>query len=160
MPQITIEYMIMIPIVIMQIFLFPLTTSWIMNTWVESRQNLVLRETASYLGSSIHQTYTALSHDSVSTGIVTNKLEIPESIEGKTYMGNATLRSISDFNSSKILDINLYIIDSGIIAQSSVTLGNDFEWQNSTFESNSAYAILNAEKLSNGLIRFSFGGSQ
>ena len=75
-------------------------------------------------------------------------------------MGNATLRSISDFNSSKILDINLYIIDSNIIAQSSVTLGNDFEWQNSTFESNSAYATINAEKLSNGLIRFSFGGSQ
>ena len=160
MPQVTIEYMIMIPIVIMQIFLFPLTASWIMNTWVDSRQNLVLRETASYLGSSIHQTYTALSHDSVSEGIVTNKLEIPESIEGKIYMGNATLNAISEFNSSKILQINLYIIDSEIVAQSSVTLGNDFEWQNSTFESNSAYAIIYAEKLSTGIIRFSFGGSQ
>ena len=159
MPQVTIEYMIMIPIVIMQIFLFPLTTSWIMNTWVESRQNLVLRETASYLGSSIHQTYAALSHDSVSEGVVTSKLNIPASIEGKNYMGNATLSTISDFNSSKILEINLYIIDSEIVAQSSVTLGNDFEWQNSTFTSNSAYSEIYAEKLSNGIISFSFGGA-
>lgn len=159
MPQVTIEYMIMIPIVIMQIFLFPLTASWIMNTWVDSRQNLALKETASYLGSSIHQTYTALSHNSVSEGVVTNKLDIPASIEGKTYMGNASLRAISEFNSSKILDISLYIIDSNVVAHSMVTLGNDFEWQNSSFESNSAYAKIYAEKLSNGIIRFSFGGA-
>ena len=159
MPQITIEYMIMVPILILQIFLFPLTAGWIMNTWVDSRQILALQETASYIGSSIHQTYAALSHESLSAGIVTNKLEIPSSIEGLSYFGNATLRSTLDSNSSKILDINLYIIDSGIHTKTSVTLGQDVQWQNSSFESNSAEANILAEKLESGLILFSFGGS-
>lgn len=149
----------MIPILILQIFLFPLTAGWIMNTWVDSRQILALKETASYIGSSIHQTYTALSHESLSAGIVTNKLEIPSSIEGKLYMGNATLRSILDSNSSKILDINLYIRDSEIYAKTSVILGDDVEWVNSSFESKSLEANIFAEKLSSGLIRLSFGGS-
>ena len=159
MPQITIEYMIMIPLVILPIFLFPLTASWIMNPWVDSRQTLALQEIASYLGSSIHQTYSALSHESLSAGIVTNKLEIPPSIEGQSYMGNATLKTALGSNSNKILDINLYIIDSEISVKTSVTLGDNVEWQDSSFESNSAYVNIFAEKLSNDIIRFSFGGS-
>ena len=159
MPQITIEYMIMIPLVILPIFLFPLTASWIMNPWVDSRQTLALQEIASYLGSSIHQTYSALSHESLSAGIVTYKLEIPPSIEGQSYMGNATLKTALGSNSNKILDINLYIIDSEISVKTSVTLGDNVEWQDSLFESNSAYVNIFAEKLSNDIIRFSFGGS-
>ena len=159
MPQITIEYMIMIPLLILPIFLFPLTASWIMNPWVDSRQTLALQEIASYLGSSIHQTYSALSHESLSEGIVTNTLEIPPSIEGQSYMGNATLKTALGSNSSKILDINLYIIDSEISVKTSVTLGDNVEWQNSSFESNSAYVNIFAEKLSSDIIRLSFGGS-
>lgn len=161
MVQITIEYMIMIPILIMQIFLFPLTAGWIMNTWVDSRQTLALQETASHLGSSIQQVYSALNHESISAGTVTNRLEVPPFIEGYAYTGNATLRALDPApNSSQVLDITLRFMGGRIESTTSVTLGQNVVWQNSTFMSNSTYASIIAEKQLNGTIRLSFGGAE
>jgi len=151
--------MIMIPILIMQIFLFPLTASLIMNGWVDSRRTLALQETASHLGSSIQQLYSALNHATISAGTVTNKMDVPPFIEGYAYTGNATLRTALDPNSSKILDITLKLMGASIEATASVTLGQNVEWQNSIFMSNSTYASINATKQSNGVIWLSFRGS-
>lgn len=160
MPQITIEYMIMIPLLILQIFLFPLTASWIMSTWVDSRQTLALKETASHLGSYVHQVYSALNHESIAFGSVTNRLEIPAFIEGFTYSGNASLRDDAA-NSSRILDITLKFTGSRIQATASVTLGPNVTWvSNSTFISNSADASLIAEKMSNGTVLMYFEGDE
>jgi hypothetical protein len=155
--QITIEYMIMIPILILQIFLFPLTAGWIMTTWTDSRQTLALQETASYLGSSVHQVYSALSHESISAGSVTNRLEFPTFIEGYAYNGSASLRDpVSD---SKVLDITLTFMGGKIKTTTSVTLGPNVAWDaNSQFMSNSSYASLIAEKMANGTILMSFEG--
>lgn len=157
MVQITIEYMIMIPILILQIFLFPLTAGWIMATWTDSRQTLALQETASYLGSSVHQVYSALSHESISAGSVTNRLEFPTFIEGYAYNGSASLRDpVSD---SKVLDITLTFMGGSIKTTTSVTLGPNVAWDaNSQFMSNSSYASLIAEKMANGTILMSFEG--
>ena len=159
MPQITIEYMIMIPLLILQIFLFPLTAGWIMNNWADSRQTLALRETASNVGSLVHQVYSALNHESISAGKVTNTLEVPPSIEGYAYTGNASLRAAED-NASKILDITLKFEGSSVAATSSVTLGADVTWNaESTFMSNSSYASLLAEKMPNGTVLMYFEGA-
>ena len=155
--------MIMIPILIMQIFLFPLTAGWIMNTWVDSRQTLALQEAASHLGSSVHQMYSALNHESISAGKVTNRLEIPPFIEGYAYTGNATLRALDSVpNSSQVLDITLRFKGSHIEATTSVTLGWNAAWPDpdSTFISNSTDASLIAEKMANGTILLSFGGAE
>lgn len=158
MPQITIEYMIMIPLLILQIFLFPLTAGWIMNTWTESRQTLALQETASYVGSSIHQVYSALNHESISAGAVTNQLEVPSSIEGYPYAGNASFRDSAP-EDAQILDITLSLLGSRIVATTSVTLGSNVGWDiDSIFMSNSSYSSLIAEKMANGTILLSFEG--
>ena len=155
--------MIMIPILIMQIFLFPLTAGWIMNTWVDSRRTLALQETASHLGSSIQQIYASLNHATISEGNVTNKLDVPPFIEGYAYSGTATLRTLGD-NSSQVLDITLHLMGANIEAMSSVTLGQNVEWtQSSILNSNSSLAGINAQKYWNGtraeyVIRLSFGG--
>ncbi len=151
--------MILIPILILQIFLFPLTASWIMSSWTNSRQTLALEESASHLGSSMQQLYSSLNHATISAGNVTNKIEVPPFIEGYAYVGNATLRTALDpvLNSSKVLEINLHFIGANIEATSSVNLGQNVEWTDSTFMSNSTYASINAEKQSNGTIRLSFG---
>jgi len=163
LPQITIEYMIMIPILILQIFLFPLTAGWIMTTWVDSRQTLALQEAASHLGSSVHQVYSALNHESISAGTVTNRLEVPPFIEGYAYTGNATLRALDPAaaNSSQVLDITLRFKGSHIEATTSVTLGSNVAWdQDSAFMSNSTYASLIAEKMVNGTILLYFEGDE
>lgn len=160
MPQITIEYMIMIPILIMQIFLFPLTAGWIMTVWVDSRQTLALQEAASHMGSCVHQVYSALNHGSISNGTVRSRLDVPAFIEGYAYMGNATLRALDSVpNSSQVLDITLRFMGNRIEASASVTLGENVVWQSSTFMSNSTDASLIATKMSNGTILLSFGGA-
>jgi hypothetical protein len=154
--QITIEYMIMLPILIMQIFLFPLTAGIIMNGWVDSRRTLALQETASHLGSSMQQLYSSLNHESIREGVVDNTLDTPPFIEGYAYKGNAALRNASDANSARILDITLTLIGTGLEATSSVTLGQNALWQNSTLMSNSTYAGISAAKLSDGTIQLAF----
>jgi hypothetical protein len=155
--QIAIEYVIMIPILIMQIFLFPLTAAIIMNGWVDSRRTLALQETASHLGSSMQQLYSSLNHESIRKGVVNNTLDTPPFIEGYAYKGNAALRNASDANSARILDITLTLIGTGLEATSSVTLGQNVLWQqNSTLMSNSTYAGISAAKLSNGTIQLAF----
>jgi hypothetical protein len=147
--------MIMIPILIMQIFLFPLTASLIMNGWVDSRRTLALQETASHLGSSMQQLYSSLNHESIREGIVNNTLDTPPFIEGYAYTGNAELRNASDPNSARILDITLTLMGTRLEATSSVTLGQNVLWGNTTLMSNSTYAGISAAKL-NGTIQLSF----
>jgi len=146
--------MIMIPILIMQIFLFPLTAGLIMNGWVDSRRTLALKETASHLSSSLQQLYSSLNHETISAGTVTNKLDVPPFIEGYAFSGNATWRTPSD---SKILDLTLRLMGTNLEASASVTLGENAEWKNSTLMSNSTYASMNAQKMSNGTILLYFG---
>ena len=158
MVQITIEYMIMIPLLILQIFLFPLTAGWMMTHWVDSRQTLALQETASHLGSSIQQIYSALNHQSISTGTVRSKLAVTAFIEGYAYTGNASLRASAE-DSSQFLDIRLKFMGGSIETTASVTLGANVNWDaDSAFMSNSTYANLVAEKLSNDTILMYFEG--
>jgi hypothetical protein len=148
--------MILIPILIMQIFLFPLTAGIIMNGWVDSRRTLALQETASHLGSSMQQLYSSLNHESIREGVVNNTLDTPPFIEGYAYKGNAVLRNASDANSTQVLDITLRLMGTGLEAASSVTLGQNVLWQNSTLMSNSTYAGISAAKLSDGTIQLAF----
>lgn len=158
MPQVTIEYMIMVPMLIMQIFLFPLTASMLMTHWVDSRQTLALQETASHLGSSIQQVYSALNHASISTGTVRSRLAVTPFIEGYAYKGNASLRA-AEADSSQFLDITLKFMGGSIEATSTVTLGSNVNWDaDSAFASNSTHANLVASKLANNTIFFYFEG--
>jgi len=158
LPQITIEYMIMVPMLILQIFLFPLTAGWMMTHWVDSRQTLALQETAGHLGSSIQQVYSALTHESISTGTVRSSLAVSPFIEGYAYKGNASLRE-SGLDSSQFLDITLKFMGGSIETTTSVTLGSNVNWDSdSSFMSNSTDANLIAEKLTNGTILLSFEG--
>ncbi|MEM3000010.1 MAG: hypothetical protein QXX34_05760 [Candidatus Bathyarchaeia archaeon] len=159
MAQITIEYMIMVPLLIMLIFLLPMTVGWIMAMWTEARQTLALREVAGHIGSSVHQLYSALSHESITNGTVRNEMAVPAFIEGYVYEANATLRetSAASSESSKILDITVRFVDSDVEATASVTLGSDVEWEPSEFVSNSPTARLVATKFAENntiLMRF------
>jgi len=160
MPHVTIEYVIMVPVLILQIFLFPLTANWLMNIWVNSRRTLALQEAGSHLGSTIQQIYFSLNHQTISAGTVTQKVDVPPFIENYHYTGTATLRTVLDpaLNSSKVLKITLGLRNVGISVTTSVILGQNVLWRESTFISNSTNACIRAEKLVNGTICLSFGG--
>jgi hypothetical protein len=159
MVHVTIEYMIMIPMLIMQIFLFPLTASWLMNVWVDSRRSLAIQDAASHLGSTIQQLYFALNHETISSGKATYSTGLPPYIEDYPYFANATLRAALGpaSNSSQILEITLTLITTKITATSSPVLGLNVLWQPSTYKSNSTNACVTAEKFANGTISMYFG---
>lgn len=162
MPQVTIEYMILIPVLILQIFLFPYAVGLVMNTWVDSRRSLALEEAASHIGSSIQQVYFSLNHTTIQAGRLDNVLDIQPFIEGYAYTGNATLRTVLDpvFDSSQVLEITLKFQGLGLSATTSVTMGGNVEWVPSTLLSNnSTQRCVTAEKYSNQTIRFYFGAS-
>lgn len=158
MPHITIEYMILLPILILQIFLFPLTASWLMNMWTDARRTLALQEIASHLGSTIQQLYFSLNHETIAAGSVVRRADVPPFIENYPYIGNATLTTVLDpsLNSSKVLKITLKLFHTTITADSSVILGENFLWRESVFLSNSTNAGIRAEKFMNGSICLSF----
>lgn len=158
MAHVTIEYVIMLPILILQIILFPLTASWIMNIWVESRRSLALEEVAGHLGSTIQQVYFTLNHATVSELKFIQKPEVPQFIEDIPYIVSATLKTVqSSPNSSRILELTLKLKGAGTTVKTTVLLGQNAVWQESTFISNSANACIQAEKYSNGTIGLRFG---
>ena len=89
MAHITIEYMIMIPVLIMQIFLFPIAASVIMNTWGDSTTTIQLQTTAGHMGSSIQQLYYTMNHGSMSDGSMKITLDIPPIINGRRVYNNS-----------------------------------------------------------------------
>lgn len=161
MPHVTIEHMIMMPILILQIFLFPLTASWIMNIWVNSRRNLTLQEVASHLGSTIQQVYFLLNHKTMD-GTLTQETDLPLLIENVPYSGNATLRAVLDptldptGSSSKLLELTLKLSVIGTTTTTSVLLGQNVLWLESTYVSTSPNSGVTATKLPNGTISMSF----
>jgi hypothetical protein len=130
-----------------------------MDHWVQERRTLELQETASHIGSSIQQIYLSLNHSTILSCILTSKLDIQPFIDGYGYRGNATMRPVLDsvFNSSNSLDITLKFRGLEISATTSVILGQNAVWVNSTLNSNLTHASLTAQKFPNQTIQLAFG---
>lgn len=151
----------MIPVLILQIFLFPLITSWLMNTWVNQRRTLALQDAASNIGSTVQQVYFSLSHATIPPGTKTsNSFRLPQFIDGYCYVGNAVLLSTSPAQgSAQTLEITLRLVGTNFVAAASVTLGSNAHWdQTANFTSTSPSVCVQAQKVLNGTIEMCFGG--
>ena len=155
MAHITIEYMIMIPVLIMQIFLFPLTASIIMDTWTDSRTTIELQSTAGHMGSSIQQLYYTMNR--ASNGSMKVVLDTPPLIEGRAY--TTTLSHITNLDSSyKLMNVTLKLIGTKDQTSTLVTLGSNVDWQDNLAFNSTAYSpSLVATKSSNSIV-ITFGG--
>ncbi|HVP16448.1 MAG TPA: hypothetical protein VMT42_03685 [candidate division Zixibacteria bacterium] len=150
----------MIPILILQIFLFPIVANYLMNVWVDSRRTLILQDAASNMGSAIQQMYFALNHPTIPAGTTSRQFGLPPYIDGYPYTANATLQpSGAATNSSQVLKITLRLVTTKYEVTSSVFLGSIARWDSTTtFASNSTNANAYAQKFQNGTIRLGFGG--
>ena len=155
MGHIAIEYMIMVPVLIMQIFIFPYAATVIMNIWVDQQRSLELQEIAGHLGSSLQQLYFTMNRASDGSGCLTSTLDTPPTIDNHFY--NITLQDISNPSSSaKVMKITLNLIGASGKSSTLITLGNNAAWQDgATFRSN-VYSI--AATKSSGSIWLSFIG--
>jgi hypothetical protein len=140
--------MIMIPVMILQIFLFPLVATMMMDNWAESQRTLELQETAGLLGSTIQQISYAINRASVSSGSASMKvnLDIPKTIENHAY--TVTLHKVADVDTSySVMNITLHFINVDGYSSTVVTLGRSANWEdNLSFNSNSGGLFLVATK--------------
>jgi len=160
MPHITIEYIILLPALILQIFLFPMTVNWLMNTWVNSRRTLTLQNAATTLGSVVQQIYFSLNHNTMPAENVSYSTGLPPLIENTVYTANATLSAVAynGPNSNTYLQLTMKLVGTSDSATTGVVLGSNALWQQSTFVSNSVNACINAQKFPNGTILLWFAG--
>ena len=149
----------MMPVMILQIFLFPIVAGSLMNTWVDSRRTLALQDVTSHLGSTIQQLYFSLNHETMPSGNITYSPGLPPFIEDAYYVGNAALLTGPNpgLNSSTYLELTVKLVGTPDSLTTTVVLGSNALWQQSTFVSNSTYACINADKLPNGTILLWFG---
>jgi hypothetical protein len=157
-PNITIEYVILIPLLFTQVIVFPLVATTITSSWQESQRDIALQEAADHLASMVQQLYLTVNQEEVLASTITHALSLPETIYSYPYTATGSLNSPSDPNSTRILTLTLTMEDETTVTASAV-MGSNVMWtEDSVLQSNSANASLEIQKFSNSTIVFSFGG--
>ena len=159
MPSVTIEYVILIPLLFTQVIVFPFVASTMTSSWQDSQRDVELQDAADHLASTIQQLYLTINNEDVLTGTVTQASTLPVTISSYPYTATGSMSSPSDPNSTRILTVTLTLEEVDNTVTAAAVLGPNVQWTESTFRSNSAEASIDIQKFSNSTLVFSFGGS-
>lgn len=158
MPHVAIEAVIMAPLLVAQIILFPLIASTMTSYWANASRQIELQEVASQMGSTIQQLYLSLTRIEVSAGVITQVSTFPTEIASYPYRATGSLRTSLELNSSKILLLKLTLQDVGNTVTAQTPMGHNVLWnEESLFYSSSSNASIKVQKFANGTLLFSFG---
>jgi len=160
MPSITVEYVILIPLLFTQIIVFPLVASTMTNNWQESQRDVALQEVADHLASTIQQLYLTVNRPEILSGDVTQVSMLPVTVASYPYNVTASLSNPPNPGVVKILTVSLTLDEFGTTVTAAAVLGPNVEWTDSTLRSNSVDASINVNKFSNSthtILTFSFG---
>ena len=159
MPHITIEHVILIPLLFTQILVFPLAASIMTSNWTDSYRDTALKDAANHLASTIQQLYLSVNRKEISAGTITQTSTSPQTIDSYPYTAVGSLSSSLDSNSSKILTLSLTLENVGNTATANAVLGPNVLWdEESILQSTSSDASIEVQKFANGTLLFSFGG--
>lgn len=158
MPSVTIEYVILIPLLFTQVIVFPFVASTIASNWQDSQRDVELQDAANHLASTIQQLYLTINRDEILECTITQASPVPITVGSYPYNATGSLSSLSE-NSTRILSVTLTLDDVENTATAAAVLGPNVLWENSTLRSTSVAAYIKVQKFSNGTLGFSFGGS-
>ena len=158
MTSVTIEYVILIPLLFTQVIVFPFVASTITSNWQDSQRDVELQDAANHLASTIQQLYLTINRDEVLECTVTQASPVPVTVGSYPYDATGSLSSLSA-NSTRFLSVTLTLDEVGNTATAAAVLGPNVSWTDSTLRSTSTDAYIKVQKFSNGTIDFSFGGS-
>lgn len=153
MPHISMEYAIMVPVLLVQVILIPAATAWIIDVWTVRRKENALQDVANHVGSTVQQLYFSLNRDDVTPGSTLQSANFPLHIENIPFTIVTSPRRVEN---STILDLHLALAGTEVTATSRVTLGPNVIWKDSTLFSNSTSPGIEVVKFSNGTLQFSF----
>ena len=158
MPSVTIEYVLLIPLLFTQVIVFPLVANTMTSNWQNSQRDIELQDAADHLASTIQQLYLTVNKDEVLACVVIQSSPLPVTVSSYPYNATCMLSDPPD-GSAKVLTVTLTLDDVDNIANASVVLGTNVQWIDSTLRSNSASASINVQKLDDEdhTVVFSFG---
>jgi len=157
-PSVTIEYVILIPLLFTQVIVFPLVASTMTSSWQDSQRDVELQDAADHLASTIQQLYLTMNNEDILAGDITQASTLPVTVGSYPYTATGSLSSPSDPDSTRILTVTLTLEEVGNTVTAAVVLGPNVQWTESTLRSNSAEASIDVQKFSNSTLVFSFGG--
>ena len=157
MPSVSIEYVILIPLLFSQVIVFPFVASTMTSSWQNSQRDIELQDAADHLASTIQQLYLTINRDEILEGTVTQASPVPVTVASYPYNATGLLSSISE-DSTRVLTVTLILDEVDNNATASAVLGPNVQWIKSTLRSNSAEASIDVQKFSNSTLVFSFGG--
>jgi len=153
-PHITIEYVMLLPLLFSQILVFPLAASIMTSSWADARREVALQDAASHLASTIQQLYLSVNRDEILAGNITQASTLPPTIESYPYTATGNLSAPLD--SSRVLTLTLRLEKAGDTVTATALLGPNAEWDGGTFRSDSPDALIKVEKKTDDTIHFSF----
>ena len=158
MTSVTIEYVIMIPLLLTQVIIFPFVASTMTSNWQNSQRNVELQDTAEHLASTIQQLYLTINSQDVLAGTVTQASTLPITVASYPFTATGSLNSPPNPNATKILTVTLTMDDVGNTVSADAVLGPNVQWIELMFRSTSSDASIIVQKFSNDTLTFSFGG--
>jgi hypothetical protein len=158
--SVTIEYVILIPLLFTQMIVFPLVASTMTSSWQNSQRNVELQDAADHLASTIQQLYLTINGDDVLAGTVNQSSTLPITVSSYPYTATCSLSNPPDPNATKILTVTLTLDEVHNTVTAKAVLGPNVQWTASTFRSTSADASIIVQKLDDTehTLVFSFGG--
>jgi len=157
MTHVAIEAIIMAPLLILQILVFPIVASTMTSYWADNSRQVALQETANQLAGVIQQLYLSLNKEEVLAGTVTAASTLPKEVSSYSYTATGSLQTSLGSNSSKILILQVKFQKAGNTATASAAFGSNVQWnKTSVFYSDSPSASIEVQKFVNGTLRFSF----
>jgi hypothetical protein len=157
-PSVTIEYVILIPLLFTQVIVFPFVASTMTSSWQNSQRDIELQDAADHLASTIQQLYLTINNEDILAGTVNQASTLPVTVSSYPYNATGSLSSPSDPDSTRILTVTLTLDEVGNTATAAAVLGPNVQWTESTLRSNSPNASIDVQKFSNSTLVFSFGG--
>jgi hypothetical protein len=155
--HVAIEVVIMVPLLVAQLFVFPLVAIRMTSNWTDTSREVTLQEAASRMASTIQQLYLSLNRMEISKGNATYILNLPKDIAYHPYTAKGSLRT-SLQPASTILLLNLTLDNTVNMATAQASLGPNAEWdEGSSFHSASPNTIVIVQKNEDGTLLFSFG---
>lgn len=155
--SVTVEYVMLIPLLFAQVIVFPYVASTVSSNWQESQLTIELQDAADHMSSTIQQLYLTVNRDEILEGTITQASPVPVTIASYPYTAYGSLSDPPD-GSAKIFTVTLTLDDAGNTVTSSAVIGSNTKWTSSTFRSTSADASVIVQKFSNGTLAFAFGG--
>jgi hypothetical protein len=148
--------MIMVPLLILQIFLFPLVAIAVIDSYNDSRRSIQLQEVASHLASTVQQLYYTINHASMN-GSLTINLDMPANIEQYPY--RVTLTHAEQISGGyQVMNVTLAFVSVSGASSTLVPLGDNINWQPISFNSTQANLCLTAAKTADN-IELTLGGA-